>query len=213
MIIGCVCAYSQMNVSFTFFAGAFVGAAMGLGMGTAVRPTALSVAPFSPKQRMVFSFLSSICIAVMISLVYLAAMVVFSLLVALIAFCVSGENIMAYEPMGLSAYGIAFTLLTIALFFFATYAIFHLERRRNITIASIVFVVLMEVFALVIVNMCAKAAPHVTSSSFVIYAPVPELIALLNAPWVVIVVLGVFNALAIAACIFLTVRRFKSDKV
>ena len=133
------------------------------------------------------------------------------LFVALIAFCVSGENILVYEPLGISSYGITFTLLTVMLFYFSTYAVFHFERMRNVTIASIVFVALMEVFALVMTNLCANAAGF--SSGFSISANVPGLIAFLYAPWVVIVVLGVLNVAAIATCVFLTIRRFKSDKI
>lgn len=213
MVIGFVSTFSQMGVSFTFLSGVLVGSAIGLGMCTAVKPTALSVAPFSPKQRMVFTFLSSLLIALFISFFYLSIMLVVYSIIALIAFCVSGENLFAFEPLGIGGYGIAFTLLTMALFYFSTYFVFHFERSRNVTIASIVFVAIMEVFALIMANLCINAAPHLTSASFTMYANVPELITLLNAPWAVIVVLGVLVVAAIAACIFLTVRRFKSDKI
>ena len=209
MLVGFVVTFSQMGISFNFFSGVLVGSAMGLGICTAVRPSALSVAPFSPKQRVIFTFLSSLLMAIMISLFYLAIMLVVYSIVALIAFCVSGENLFIYEPLGIGAYGIAFSVLAIALFFFSAYAVFHFERRRNVTIASIIFVVLIEVFTLVMTNLCG----HIYSSSFAMYANVPELITLLYAPWVVMVVLGVLNVAAIAACVFLTIRRFKSDKI
>lgn len=213
----------QMGLNFTIFEGVIIGAGMGVGITTAIKPSALSVAPFSPGQRMVFTFLS----ALLMALIGLAFIIVFSclflLLIAFIAFCVSGENIFASASLmkNYSAYGRAFSILAFAFVFFATYAIFHLERKRNVAAASAVLFAVMEIFTLVMTNLCGNAeySPFeatimpVTKFHFCAYADVPARITNLLAPWAPILALAIMNASAIAAAVFLTVRRFKSDKV
>lgn len=214
---------SQMGLNFTVFEGVIIGAAMGVGITTAVKPSALSVAPFSPKQRMVFSFLSALLIALIALLFIIAISAVFLLFIAFLVFCIDGENmfVSSMPTETYSAFGYAFSILTFALFFFATYAIFHLERKRNVTLASVALLVIMEILTLVMTNLCGNApyAPGeittlpVIEYHFCAYADVRTYIANLHAPWAPILVLGIMNALAIAASIILTVRRYKSDKV
>ena len=214
---------SQMNLDFTIFEGVIIGAGMGVGITTAIKPSALSVAPFSPRQRMVFTFLSALLIALMAFAFIFAFTTLFVLIIAFIAFCVDGTNIFASASSAetYSAYGHAFSILTFAFFFFVTYAIFHLERKRNVAIASAVLLAVMEIFTLVMTNLCGNAEypPFeatilpVSKFHFCGYADVRARIVNLYAPWAPILVLAIMNALAIAAAVFLTIRRFKSDKV
>lgn len=220
LIFALIAVYSQMGLTFSIFAGIPIGAAMGVGITTAIKPSALAVAPFSPKQRVIFSFLSTL-LAALIAFLFIA---VFSIIgfsfIAFIVFCVEGENAFTSIPSAepYSAYGHAFGALVSSLFFFVTYAIFHMERKRNIAIASAIFFALMEVFALVMINLCIQAVKEVhpymyNSSSFTMYMGVRTWIHYLSMPWLPILFLCIFNAAAIAASVVMSIRRYKSDKV
>ncbi len=219
IIIALILTSTQMGLPFTVIHGVFIGSAMGVGITTAVKPSALSVAPFSPKQRVVFTFFSTLLMAVIASLFILAISMVFVLFIAFIAFCVDGENMFesALQAENISAYGYSFGILVFALVFFATYAIFHLERKRNVAIASAVFLAVMVIFTLVMTNLCGNAMEMYYNPKpdfkFASYANVPDLIDYLSLPWLPILILGIMNALAIVASIFLSIKRFKSDKV
>ncbi len=221
MIFAVIVLFAQMGLDLPLFAGVLMGAAMGIGISTAIKPSALSVAPFSPKQRMVFSFLSTLLAALIAFLFIVAISAVFLLIIAFIDFCIYGENMFSTFPSSVpySAYGNAFGVLVFTLFFFAAYAIFHLERKRNVVITSVIFFVLMEVFALVMTNLCINAVPEVhpmmynSASSFSAYADVRRLITCLSLPWLPILFLCIFNVAAIAASVIMSVRRYKSDKV
>jgi len=219
IIVAFIVPAMQMGLGFSVYEGVVLGAAMGVGICTAVKPSALSVAPFSPKQRMVFSFLSVLLMSLIAIAFIFAISMVFVLFIAFIAFCINGENIFAsaLPTEYYSAYGNAFTILSFTLIFFAVYAIFYMERKRNVTIASIVFLVATEIFTLVMTNLCGNARNSqivpLNEFHFCTYSNVPVEIDYLNAPWGPILLLSILNVLAIAAAVFMTIRRFKSDKV
>ena len=220
MMIAIATVLAQTGISLSFYAEWFIGAAIAIGVITSDRPSALSVAPFSPRQRIIFTFLSTLLMALIFMAIILAAQMIFLCIIAFIAFCVDGENLFesAGNIEGYSAYGNAYIALIVLLFFFAAYAIFHLERGRNLTIATLVFFAVMEVLALVMTNICGNAAAvGITSPEYGYHfygaAHVPEQIDGLALPWVPILVLCIADVSAIAAAVFMTVRRFKSDKV
>lgn len=219
IIVALILTSTQMGLTFTIMHGVFIGSAMGVGITTAVKPSALSVAPFSPKQRVVFSFFSTLLMAIIASFFIFAISMVFVLFIAFIAFCVDGENIFesALPAENISAYGYSFAILVFILFFFVTYAIFHLERKRNVVIASAVFLAVMVIFTLVMTNLCSNAIAQYHNPQpefhFSSYANVPDLIVFLSLPWLPILILCIMNALAIAGSIVLSIKRFKSDKV
>ena len=221
-LIGLMTVFAQTFIEISFYAEWFIAAAIITGVTTSMRPSALSVAPFSPKQRIVFSFLSTLLMALIITVIIFIVQLVFFCIIAFIAFCVDGENLFAMGETAesYSAYGNAFILLMLTLFFFAAYAIFHLEKGRNITIASIVFFAVMEIFTLIMTNVCGNAwiqdaigIPENSYYQFYGAANVPAIIGELAQPWVPILVLCIANVLAIAAAVLLTIRRFKSDKI
>ena len=217
MIFAVIILFAQMGLDLPIFAGVLIGASMGVGISTAVKPSALAVAPFSPKQRMVFSFLSTLLAALIASVFIVLISAVFVLIIAFIAFCVDGTNMFAAASTAeaYSAYGNAFGVLVFTLFFFVSYAIFNMKRKRNIVIAAAIFFALMEVFTLVMTNLCHNAAGLIIydSFSFSAYANVRELITYLSMPWLPILFLCIFNVAAIAASVVMSIRRYRSDKV
>lgn len=221
-IIAIMTIFSQAGIEITFYAEWFIAAAIVTGATTAIRPSALSVAPFSPKQRIVFSFLSTLLMALIFTVIIFLLQFVFFCIIAFIAFCVDGENLFAEmgQATFYSAYGNAFIVLMLTLFFFAAYAIFHLNKGRNMAIAAISFFALMEIFILIMTNVCGNAwiqdaigIPENSYYQFYGAADVPAIIGELAQPWVPILVLCIANVLAIAAAVLLTIRRFKSDKI
>lgn len=214
LIIGVIILFVQLNMNLDFIIGVMLGVALATGLITSIRPSALSVAPFSPKQRMIFSLLSGLLLGVYICAIYLAVIWVLIGFIALIEYCVTGLNM--FEGFTyvtpLPAYGVAFNILFVTLMFFGTYAIFHLERRRNINIAEILFVIGLIVFTSIVQSAC-ESAIAAQSGNIMWWSYPARDIVYLYAPWVVILLLGIFNALAIAASVFLTIRRYKSDNI
>lgn len=217
VIFALVFSFIQLGLQLDFYTGALIGSAIGMAVTASIKPSALSVAPFSPKQRIVFNLLSSLLITIIVGIAFTIVCGVFVLIVAFFSFCIHGTSI--FESMtdpimgyGVSGYGYAFFALAIVYFYFSTYAIFHLERTKNLTLASIVFFIVTEILTLVMTNLCALARVDVVHDKLVLLEEVPFMIKFLAHPWVPVLVLGILDAIAIGAAVFLTIRRFKSDK-
>ncbi len=194
----------------------FCGSAFGAGYVTSIRPSLLSVSPFSPRQRIIFSYLAAVLYAVIACILYTLIMIVFILVVALIAFLATGENIFVVEESftTVSGWFNGFEVFFTLYMFFSLYAISYIERNRNRNIAATVWFVFTEAMTLLLVNSVNRAWSSANGGvvpSFVMGgADVPARMGALAFPWVPLLVMGILALLAFAASLYLSYRRHRS---
>lgn len=209
--------YVQVNIglnsfAINFFTAILCGSAFGMGMVARTKPSTLSVAPFSPKQRVVFAYLTAILNAIIYSLIFIAIMTVCMLLMALIAFLASGENVFVVSEEGVldaSKWSEMFYSLFELYLFFSIYAISHIERQRHRNIAITVWFVVSEALMLVLVNAIFRAT-YPGTMHFVMFTAFATYIDNLANPWVPSLVVGILAAIAFIASVFISYRRHRS---
>ena len=211
-----------MNGASTWFAVdiwffALMVSALMVGSMTASKPSLISVAPFSPKQKVVYSYLSALLTALIIIVFWVAFMTLFFLLIALMTFVFTGENVLiagtdeTLDILKRSAYGNAFCAEFEITMAFGVFAISHINGNKNRIIASLCFLGGMEVLALILTTICGCAATGERKFWFaydVFYG-----IDFLNHKWLVLVVGGILSVCAIAASLYTTIKRHKSSKI
>ena len=183
---------------------------MNIGMVTCQKPSQLSVAPFTPKQRIVFSYLAALVKAMVVFVLFFAVLILAVILAGLFISAVSGEFVFVVEGninesiVYTSRYTPAFNFLAGVIFFFAYFAICNMNRAKYRNIAAISFAVGMVILSTVFINVC-KAGVFVTE--------INSCLDNLKYPWVVYFVQGALAAGAIVASVFSTINRFKSSSI
>lgn len=209
---------------FDFSVAFFVGAAVGVGIATSVKPSLLSVAPFSPKQRVIFSYLSAVLTGIITFVFYVVALLLFGLVIAFFAYVSTGTNIFLYEDeevmMTGSGWYKAFSVLYSVYMFFTAYAIANINRKKYRNIATVVWFAVTEILTLVLINCCADAYYRnvfpdsgVRRNRIVTFMFLYEEYDYLAHPWVPVLIIGVITAIAIGLSIWLSIRRHRSGKV
>lgn len=201
------------------------GMAIVTGITTSYKPSLLGVSPFTPKQRVVFSYIATLVRGIVFTVIWTACMIVVILFFALVAFIISGENILVFEESVLpstSAYGDAHEALFWVILVFSAYAISHLNGKKARYIALVCFIVGLEIFTLVLVNVCGRAEQmHNIETGvndglvqhFFMSSDVSVTIDYLAYPWAVIVVEAVLAAAAFAASLYTSIMRYRSSKI
>ena len=214
LIILCTIQIGDGGEFFMFFAALAAGL---VGAATSVRPSLLSVAPFTDRQRIIFSFLSAVVNAIIFYLCLVLFVGFVVLFVAFMVFCMTGENVFVFgldtpeiEVFYGSPYYDGFYFLLVAFFFFATLAITMIDKRKLRNTVGGCFVGGMEVFFLIIVNICGNVGRE--KPTFFFFDQIEYSMAYLSAPWALLVVMGVMLAVAIFFAVFLTIKRFKRRK-
>ncbi len=202
--------------------------AVATGVVTAYRPSLLNVSPFTPRQRIVFSYLATLLRAIIITVIWTVGMIVLMLFLALIVFVITGENVFVVEESAenavraISSYGYAHEILTWILFAFSAYAISHIDSRKVRNIVLVCFFAGLEIAVLILVNACGFAKQNYDIAAgvnqgrvnaFFFGSDVAVTIGYLASPWVVIVVEAVLAVAAIAASLYASVMRYKSSKI
>ncbi|MDE7087800.1 MAG: hypothetical protein K2O67_06375 [Clostridia bacterium] len=215
---------NQSGISFTFgvmFLPFACGSAIGSGMATCQKPSLIAAAPFTPKQRMVFSYLATLLRAVII---YVIAMAAF-LLVILVAGCLIsiavGEWVLVIDSGFISEfvaptpYEVAFRFLFCAFYFFSYLAICNTDRAKYRNIATACFFFGVLILSTVLTNVCGYAMQSFSSfrQYFFFSIDMAEGLNALTHPWIVILVLSILTAGSIAASVFTTIKRFKSSDI
>lgn len=197
-----------------FFYGAFIGSVISMSIVTYIQPSALAIAPFSPRQRVVFNFLCTFLLGLFYAVLITIFSIILILIMALFLFLITGENLLVFEESiasGYPAYGEAYNALLGTFMYFAIYAVCYIRSKRARVISGVALLVGLEIFSLIMVNLCGRY--EYSFYSFQIYSDVARNITALAHPWIPILILSLFSALAIAASVALTIRRFKSDKI
>ncbi len=202
--------------------------ATGIVTSSVYRPSLIGVSPYTPKQRIIFSYLATLLRAIIITVIWTLAMIAFILVIALIAFVISGENIFVAEEGAesvarvISTYGYVHEVLIWIIFAFSAYAISHLNSKKVRNIVLVCFFVGIEILVLILVNSCGFAKQNYDIATgvndgvrevFFLGSDVAVTIAYLARPWVVIVVEAVLAVAAIAASVYCSVQRYKSSKI
>lgn len=203
------------GVSYNMFIAFLCGSAFGAGYVTAIRPSLLSVSPYSPRQRIIFNYLSSLLYAIIASILYTVLMILFMLVVALIAFLVTGENIFVVEEeiTTVSNWFNGFEVFFALYLYFSIYAISYIERRRNRNIVATVWFVVTEALTLLLINSVNRAwygNGDIVPSFVFGGADVPARMGALACPWVPLLIAGILTLLAFAASLYLSYRRHRS---
>ncbi|MCM1437845.1 MAG: hypothetical protein NC131_01350 [Roseburia sp.] len=229
--IGIVNIIPQITVSI-YSANIFVFLcimAVSTGLVTSYRPSLIGVSPFTPRQRVIFSYLATLIRAIVITVIWMAFLAAITLLIALIAFVFSGENIFITEESAphvaarvVCACGRAHEVLFWLILAFSMYAISHLNSNKARIISAVCFFVGLEILALGLVNACefARQGYDIASGindglieSFFLFSDVPVTVEYLAHPWVVPVVEACLTAAAFAASLYTSVMRYKSGKI
>lgn len=201
------------------------GMAIATGIVTSYRPSLLGIAPYTPKQRVVFSYLATLLRGIVITILWLVAMIVIGLVFALLIFIFTGENILVVEDSAervLSAYGNAHEVLIWVILVFSMYAISHLNSRKARNIAAVCFFAGVEILVLILVNACGFAKLRYELDAglndglrpfFFLGSDVAVTIDYLAHPWVVIVVEAVLSVAAFGASLYASILRYKSGKI
>lgn len=228
VILGQISAPYSLRISMflPFLCG--VSIATGKVTSSAFSPSLIGVSPYTPKQRIVFSYLATLLRAIIITVIWTVFMIVIMLLMALIAFVISGENVFVAKESAesaareISAYGYAHEFLLWIMCAFSAYAISHLNSKKVRNIAVICFLVGLEILVLILVNACGLAEQEYNIAAgindglvrkFWFASEVSVTIGYLAQPWVVIVVEAVLCVAAIAASVYASVMRYKSSKI
>lgn len=190
-------------------------AAVAMRMGYCVtnKPSLVSVAPFSPKQRVVFSYLSMILRSLIIAVLYLSVMILTMLIIALGIFIFTGENVFVIEDISyrVSVWAGLYEAVSGLFLFFSVYAISHVESTKHRNIASVcwgVFCLIMIVILRVYTNRVGESyESEVLSGGFY------KLIDHLDNPWLPATLAAVLAAIALAVSIYLSIKVHKSGKV
>lgn len=200
--------------SFDLSRSFFIGAALGVGLTAGIKPSLLSVAPFSPKQRVVFSYISTALLAIICCVFWIACMLAFFSVIGLFAFIFSGENIfvVSEDIIKKSAYYEGWDALFGIYMYLSVYAISFLQgaKRRNIVFA--VWFAVTEALILVLVNVC-NAAAQTGDGKFLFFTSVNEQIDCLALPWLPVLITGILAALAFAASLATSIIFFRSKKL
>lgn len=200
---------------FVYFIPFASGAAIGSGMLTTIKPSMLSVSPFTPRQRVVFCYLAAIVRAIALFLFSLVCVIIALLLIGCISSLVEGRWVFVAELDGVveydtSVYESMFMLLLGIIFFFSFLAIGHMDNMKHRNISAILFVAVTLTLSLIVVNICGDAMGY---TSFRFGINLTDGFNAMRAPWAVLIVEAVFAALAIAASVFFVRKRFASTEI
>lgn len=206
------------GVTFNLWWFMLVGASLGMGLATSLKPTLLSVAPFTPKQRVVFSYLTIALQTLMFTVIYVVSVLAFMAFIALVFFIFRGENIFVVsdDPEFTSAVifysvnGKAMQILFMLLNTFAVYAATNLERYKSRCWALAGFYVGYEILTLALINGCSRA---LGGTHFRFGGDVWFWSDSLSDPWLITVILAVLVVIAFALSLLLSIRRHKSDNI
>ncbi len=205
---------SDSGFSFDILRASFIGVALGVGLIAAIKPSLLSVAPFSPKQRVVFSFITTALLAIICCVVWIAFILAFFSVIGLLAFIFTGENIFVIgeEIIKTSAYYDDWDTLFGIYMWLSVYAISFLQGAKRRNIVFVVWFAVTEALILVLVNVC-NAAAQSGAGRFVFSAPVYEQIDCLALPWLPVLITGILAAFAFAASLASSIIFFRSKKL
>lgn len=222
VVFGTMVPFMQMSISdgssritFNLLLFMFVGASFGMGLATSHRPTLLSVAPFTPKQRVVFSYLTILLQTLIFAVIYFVIMIAFLAFLALVYFVFWGENIfvISNDPeyagaLYYSANGESMQILFMMLNAFSIYAATNLKRNKSRCWAVAGFYAGYEIFTLAVVNGVSRA---LGGTHFRLAGDVWYWVDSLADGWFATVILAVLVAIAFALSVVLSVRRHKSE--
>lgn len=231
LIIGIMVAYIQFLVERfsggfsipmdVFILPFFIGATIGIGVVTLQKPSLISVAPFTPKQRKVFSYLAIFLRAIIIYVITVVAIIGVMFLVACIFSLYLGEFVFVVEG-GLadsivlpSPYEESFRMLFCATYFFATVAICNIGRATYRNIACISFTVATFIISFIFTAVNGYLM-DIASETYVTYYFTIDLKAYFEFskyPWISIVFLSITTVAAFILSVISVNRRFKNTVV
>lgn len=186
------------------------GGAMNIGIVTRYKPSLFGVAPFTPRQRVVFSYIAALVKSVIFFVVSVAVIIVSLFLAGCFISAVLGEFVFVVEDYisesieYTSRYAHLFNLLLGAIFFFAYFAICNIDRAKYRNIAAVSFAVGMVILSTVLANIC-EAGTFLTDINYCLDN--------LRYPWILFLVQGVLAIAAFIASAFVTIKRFKSSEI
>ncbi|MDE6690785.1 MAG: hypothetical protein K2K04_02335, partial [Clostridia bacterium] len=113
IVIGAMIIVTQVSSSgdtfrFSMFLPFLCGMSIATGKVTAFRPSLIGVSPYTPKQRIAFSYIATLIRTVIATVIWTVFMIVLMLLLALVVFVLTGENVFVAEEITekvISGYG------------------------------------------------------------------------------------------------------------
>ena len=193
-----------------FYIAFLCGGAMNIGITTRNKPSLLGVAPFTPRQRVIFSYIAALVKATVVFVIFFAAMMFALFLAGCCLSVVWGEfefvidGYITESTLDASGYVHLFNVLLGIIFFFAYFAICNIDRAKYRNIAAVSFAVGMVILSTVFANVCTPGA---------VIMDINDCLDSLKYPWVVFLVQGVLAVGAIVASVFATIKRFKSSRI
>lgn len=193
-----------------FFIAFLCGGAIYIGIVTRYKPSQLGVAPFTPRQRVIFSYITALVKATVLFVICFAVMLLALFLAGCFISAVLGEFVFAVEgyinesTVYTSPYAHLFNFLLGAIFFFAYFAICNIDRAKYRNIAAVSFAVGMVILSTVFANVCG-AGTFLMDINYCLDS--------LKYPWILFLVQGVLVVAAFIVSVFVTIKRFKSSEI
>lgn len=201
------------NIPMAFLAGA----AFGVGASARIKPSLMSVAPFSPKQRVVFSYLSAELMAIICMVFYTLFIILIMCIIALLAFVFSGENIFVISEnvTHTSANFDLFVLFYMLYVWASVYAISHIKRRKYRNIAMAVWAVVTEALLLLFVNICNSLFLKQSGAAyeFAFMVELNDAINSLALPWLPALIMSLLALAAFAVSLVTSIRFYRSSDI
>lgn len=187
-----------------------------IGVAICTKPSLLNVAPFTPKQRVAYSYLLGLAE----SLAFFIAMAIIANIVfaisAFVTYLSNGTNIYLTEYMNEKSSAIIMGILVLCTFYisFAVFALVGFKKGKARTVATISFIAINEAIVLIFVNVCAKIK-YGGDAAFRLSMNVVDMIETGSLPnvWIIFVVLGVLTVATFALSLILMIKRNSYGKV
>ncbi len=210
---------SANGFTFNIFHAFFIGAAFGIGACARIKPSFMSVAPFSPKQRIVYSYLSTVLIAIISCILWTIFVILFMALIGFFVFVASGENIfvISEDIIKKSDYYTGLDILFGLYMWLSVYAMSFIPRLKHRNIAFPVWFAVTEALVLVLVNVCNQAwaaqAGIEAYSGFMFATDIANQIEYLALPWLPVLITGLLALGAFAASLITSIRFFRTTEI
>ena len=223
-LIAALCAVASMlhfgSASFSILV-VFLVIVWSVGRATFDKTSFISLSPFTPAQRVAFTYLTILFSAVLFAVLIAAVTLVLISVIALIVFCIDGSNFFVTEKIFAKFGALTFTTgggilaLTYAILALSTLALVHIDNKKIRNIVSVSFGVSYEVMLLIIANVCGFAAQRGQGviKPFFFMVNLYEAADKLNYPWITFTVLGALSAAAFGVALWLVIKRFGSTKL
>ncbi|MDE7163779.1 MAG: hypothetical protein K2O44_06915 [Clostridia bacterium] len=191
--------------------------AVHVGRVTFDKTALISVAPFSPAQRVVFTYLTMLLNALFFFTAVSVCSAVVILILAFIDFCITGDSVIfkssIWEQTFISPNAVGVAILSALIIFFAAIVLSHIDKTKIRNIATGVFFALNEALMLTVINIVGLSTQSGGVRRGFFLSIDLEMVDKLAHPWILLLVLGIIAAAVAGVSVWMVIKRHKSSKL